>query len=219
MNLVLCDDERLFVEALAAVFRAAGHIVTECVSVDDLDSAVEAASAEVCMVDLFFGSEPGLDAIQRVTSRFPHTHVVVYTGCRDAEMLRRVRRCGVAGVLPKSLDLSAVVLAVETEARRPVSRASTGRPRIRAREVAPERLTTREREVLVALCGGAGTASLARMLSISTFTARSHVQNVLRKLGAHSRLEAVAIAVSMRLLTASELTDPLQALVGGIQGS
>ncbi len=61
-------------------------------------------------------------------------------------------------------------------------------------------LTTREREVLTALSLGASTGTIARQMAISAATTRSHVQSLLRKLGAHSRLEAVAIAVDAGLL-------------------
>ena len=122
MNLVLCDDERIFVEALAAVFRHAGHCVTECVSVDGLVEALGAGAVDACMVDLFYGAVNGADAIRDVVARFPLTPLVIYTGCQDAEILQRLRRCGVAGVLSKSLDLQAVVLAVESEAVRAPSK-------------------------------------------------------------------------------------------------
>ncbi len=63
-----------------------------------------------------------------------------------------------------------------------------------------EYLSPRERQVLSALVRGKDTAALARSLSMSTNTARSHVQNVLTKLGAHSRLAAVRVAVQMGMV-------------------
>jgi len=55
-----------------------------------------------------------------------------------------------------------------------------------------ERLTNREREILGLFAEGLGTDAIARRLSISTVTVRNHSQRVLRKLGVHSRLAAVA---------------------------
>ena len=61
-------------------------------------------------------------------------------------------------------------------------------------------LTTREREILRMLASGSSTSELADRLYISPHTARTHVRNILRKLNAHSRLEAVSRAIHERLL-------------------
>jgi DNA-binding NarL/FixJ family response regulator len=62
------------------------------------------------------------------------------------------------------------------------------------------RLTPREREVLALLAQGGDNDSIARDLVISPQTARTHIQNVLVKLGVHSRLEAAAVAIRNGLL-------------------
>ncbi len=63
-----------------------------------------------------------------------------------------------------------------------------------------ERLTPREQEILKLLAGGEGTGAIARRLFVSTATVRNHTQNILTKLGVHSRLEAVAFAFRHRLM-------------------
>lgn len=67
---------------------------------------------------------------------------------------------------------------------------------IQRRKRIPEKkdLTAREREILSLLAEGIGTEGIRRRLSISRVTVRNHVQRILRKLGAHSRLEALAFA-------------------------
>ncbi len=72
----------------------------------------------------------------------------------------------------------------DPNARIPISR-TTGRD--------PQRLTTRESEILEGLLDGENTKVLAARLGVSQATARTHVQSVLSKLGVHSRLEAVAL--------------------------
>ena len=69
-----------------------------------------------------------------------------------------------------------------------------------------EPLTSRELEVLRLLASGTSTTSAAESLGISTATLRAHVQAVLRKLGAHSRLEAVAEAARLGLVTLESWT-------------
>ena len=63
-----------------------------------------------------------------------------------------------------------------------------------------EALTRREAEILRLVAGGANTRTVAEQLHVSPSTVRNHVQNILDKLGAHSRLEAVAYATRHRLL-------------------
>jgi PAS domain S-box-containing protein len=64
----------------------------------------------------------------------------------------------------------------------------------------PAALTRREFEILRMIAGGANTRTMAKRLHVSPITVRNHVQNILRKLGVHSRLEAVAYATRHRLL-------------------
>ncbi len=61
-------------------------------------------------------------------------------------------------------------------------------------------LTPRERQVLDLLGQGESKEAIARALSVSTNTVRNHIQNILSKLGAHSRLEAVATAIREGLI-------------------
>jgi two-component system nitrate/nitrite response regulator NarL len=62
------------------------------------------------------------------------------------------------------------------------------------------RLTRREKEVLALLAGGADNDAIAQALVISPQTARTHIQNVLGKLGVHSRLEAAAFVMQNGIL-------------------
>ncbi len=72
-------------------------------------------------------------------------------------------------------------------ARPPLSRTSTG-------------LTDREREVLCLLASGASTKVIAQQLFVSTSTVRVHIENILAKLGVHSRLEAVTLCIRNDLI-------------------
>jgi DNA-binding NarL/FixJ family response regulator len=77
-------------------------------------------------------------------------------------------------------------------------------PRLRATEPQPhDSLTEREREVLTLLAEGLSNAAIADRLVVSVHTVRNHVANLSAKLGAHSKLEALAIAVREGLLPPS----------------
>jgi two-component system NarL family response regulator len=74
--------------------------------------------------------------------------------------------------------------------------------------MAPQ-LTERELQVLALLAQGEGTSSIAKRLTISNTTARNHIQNILSKLGAHNRLEAVTYAIRNRLVDPAQLPSDL----------
>jgi DNA-binding NarL/FixJ family response regulator len=74
-------------------------------------------------------------------------------------------------------------------------------PRLQRRgSAAPTDLTERENEVLVLVADGLSNAAIAKQLSVSVHTVRNHIANLSAKLGAHSKLEALSIAVREGLL-------------------
>ena len=95
-------------------------------------------------------------------------------------------------------------IAAGVEAVRPQSPGRNARRRKRLRQVDDdERLTSRERQVLGCFAQGQNTAAVALRLSISPTTVRNHAQRILAKLRVHSRLEAVAHAYAIGLLSVS----------------
>jgi two-component system, NarL family, nitrate/nitrite response regulator NarL len=136
--------------------------------------------------------------------------VLVFDGAGTDEMLLHAIESGAAGYVTGHGGLAGVVEAIYTIARGesvvPPAMLGTLLRRLieRQREAAraAERLvalTPREREVLSLLVEGHDAAGMAAVLFISPETARTHVQRVLRKLGVHSRLEAVTLVATTGL--------------------
>jgi DNA-binding NarL/FixJ family response regulator len=109
------------------------------------------------------------------------------------------------GHLTKARGLDEVVAAVRTAATGEILFAPSELQRLLVSEPVSrpldEPLTARELEVLRLLASGASTGAGAELLGISPATLRAHVQAILRKLGAHSRLEAVAEAARLGLIS------------------
>jgi DNA-binding NarL/FixJ family response regulator len=153
---------------------------------------------------------PGLDgeeAIRAMTRDVPATRVVVL--CADAceELGLRLLHAGAVGYLTKEQDLEALprVLTKVAEGEAAVPRTLAMRVLESLRRL-PDRgwrplhsqLTTREWEVVELLADGASTHDIAEQLVLSTATVYGHVKNIVRKLGATSRAEAVARAQELR---------------------
>lgn len=202
MRLVLCDDHRLFLEPLAAALAGHGHEVATATNPPDAVRAVAATDPDVCVLDVKFRRDSGLDAARTIRQRFPRTRVLMLSATAEREDVDAALDAGASGFVRKDQAVRAVLDAIEQVAggrvavdpslRAPGRGADATSPAGAAGVV--ESLTPREREVLEQLVAAHDTRQIAENLSIAESTARSHVQNLLVKLGVHSRLQAVAIA-------------------------
>jgi two-component system, NarL family, nitrate/nitrite response regulator NarL len=205
MRLLICDYHVIFAEALAHVLAARGtEVVAVTHDIDDLVDALRHESADACLLDVMFGTQNAAARLTELCAVSPGTHLVVLTGTVDSVLLTAARAAGVRGIADKRqpvaqiLELLRRVRAGEsvvlTQSLQPI-RPPVGRSRAGDAKRLAGFLTRREREVLSGLVRGDDTAKLAASMGIAATTARCHIQNVLTKLGAHSRLEAATSAV------------------------
>lgn len=212
IRVAIVDDERLFAELLRVALRDAEGIEVVGVLHDLRGALVELVPLrpDVVLADYHLPDGTGADLARALRVSLEDAAVVVLTGDPSAATLADVARSGAVGHLTKERGLSEVVGAVRSAAAGEVLFSPSELQRLLLSERADERvvepLTTRELEVLRLLALGAGTASAAGTLGISTATLRAHVQSILRKLGAHSRLEAVAEAARLGLVTLDSWT-------------
>ena len=207
MNIVLCDDHRLFTEALAVVLADCGHRVVACTSTpEEAAAAVRTEPVDLCLLDLHFadgGGGAAISAIAEIVSSCPGTRVVVLSGSSDPALLNRALMAGASGVAAKGEALESILsvldrvhrgdVVVQGSAVRILTEMAPS-PRTPVQELA-RFLTARERQVLEHLVRGQSTAELAAQMGVRYSTIRTHIQNILTKLGAHSKLEAVALAM------------------------
>jgi two-component system nitrate/nitrite response regulator NarL len=205
MRLVIHADQRVFAESLAHVLSVRGkEIVAVTREHDQLLAVLRVQQVDVCLLDLASGTESIPDRLTTLREAAPGTHLVLLSGEVDEALVAAGRAAGVRGIGDKRRTLTEVVhlldrvyageIVLPAGAADPVGSGAAGRPRNDAQRLAGF-LTPREREVLGALVRGDDTSKLARSLGIASATARCHVQNVLTKLGAHSRIEAATTAV------------------------
>lgn len=225
MKVVICDDHRLFAEALAVVLRGVGHHVVACVSSPDQAIAtVIDDEIDICLMDLHFpnldtSEGSGVDAVARIVAHSPRTRVVVVSASSDPEELSRAVHAGARGLAAKDDDIHRVVDTMERVFAGDIVLRAPGLPPgvVFPAKAAIDRnaltrfLTPREREVLERLVAGQSTAELARAMGVRYSTARTHIQNTLAKLGVHSKLEAVAFAVSNRVVAIPDNSAPAYA--------
>jgi DNA-binding NarL/FixJ family response regulator len=212
IRVVIVDDERLFAELMRVALRSAEGIEVLAV-VHDLKSAILAVNEhkpDVVIADYHLPDGTGADLARAVRGSLPDTSVLVLTADPSAVTLNDVARSGAVGHMTKGRGLTEVVDSVRSAASGEILFAPSELQRLllesaSARKIV-EPLTGRELEVLRLLASGTSTTAAAESLGISTATLRAHVQAVLRKLGAHSRLEAVAEAARLGLVTLESWT-------------
>lgn len=212
MRLVLCDDNKILCDALKVALDRRGHWVVATANTTVLGIAAVAAHKPAgCLLDLRFPDPPdGLEAAGLIRRRYPETAVLILSGFADQEVRAEAIRLGVAGFLRKDQDVGHVADALDVIAGGGEIFDSVLVPRDRLGERIPAVLgtvlTPREREVLCRMAAGQSSAQMCREMSIEVSTLRTYVKNVLTKLGAHTRLQAVAMATREHLLGLPHLT-------------
>lgn len=205
MRLLICDDHRIFVQALAHALEAHGHVVVGQLTSPGL--ALRAAISgrpDVCIMDLSFPNGSGLDAAAEIVAQVPETKVLVLSGTIDPRTAAAALRAGAHGLIAKDQPVEKIIRALarleqdELAFDPALLRASVSRAAGEERSgLLLRQLTPREREVLRRLVRAESTRDIADGMGITSSTARAYVQSILSKLGVHTRLEAVAMVTRL----------------------
>jgi DNA-binding NarL/FixJ family response regulator len=209
ITVVIADDHRSFGEALEVALDQE-HDLRVIEVVTDGAAAVESTTTQhpdVVLLDLQMPGLDGIEAARKIHEENTGTAVIILTGQPDDELaLARAIQAGARGFLPKTEAVMGLADAIR--------RAYRGEPlhtsaeveeslrRLRRRRAADgdlaqriERLTPRELQILQRMADGVPPETIAEDLGMSRHTLRTHTQNVLTKLGVHSKLDAIVAAI------------------------
>jgi DNA-binding NarL/FixJ family response regulator len=156
---------------------------------------------DVVVMDLEMAPLDGIETTRQIRSRYDDVEVVALTSFGEEERVRAALEAGASGYLLKDADVDDVAGAVravhrgELQLDPAVARLLMSSLRGISRDDASSALTRRELEVLALVGTGRANKEIAAELSISERTARTHVSNILRKLGLASRTQAALWAV------------------------
>ncbi|WP_018157883.1 MadR family response regulator transcription factor [Demetria terragena] len=208
VRIMLVDDHAIVRQGLRSVLEREHdlRIVGEASSPAEALPLVAHAQPQVVLLDLKLSTSSdseGIDLCAELTARHPGLAVLVLTTFLNQDLVLRAIRAGARGYVVKDVDTSGLVRAIRDvsgggSAFDPRSAAAMVSG-LNAPEALPE-LTSREREVLQLLAHGLSNRLIGKRLFISETTAKFHVGNILRKLGAASRAEAVYEASKLDLL-------------------
>lgn len=205
LRILLADDHALFRDGIASLLRAFQlELVGEA---SDGAEAVEQALAlrpDVILMDIQMPRLTGIAATERIKRELPDVKIVMLTMSEDEDDLLDAIRAGADGYLLKNLTGDAFIEMLRglTEGTTPVSQSMTGkllrgfsRSMRPPQPAEPPSLSEREIEVLRHVARGEISRQIAEALYISENTVNFHVRNIMEKLHARTRSEAVARAI------------------------
>ena len=207
IRVLLLEDHASFRQALALIIEREPDfsVVAQAGSLAEA-RALLPQDVDVAVVDLSLPDGEGRTVITALHRASPRTRVLVLTASLDPVQRAQAVEAGAAGVLHKAAALDEIVSAVRrlgagewlfaphelVEMLRFVSR---HRDQQHEATLLLQQLTPREREVLQALATGLDSKEIAERLYITVETERTHMVNILSKLGVHSRLQALVFAL------------------------
>lgn len=210
VRVLLVEDHAIFRELFASAFEheEGFEVVAQAGSISGASERLGELSGgvDVAVVDLGLPDGEGTDVIGELRSRNPHAVALVLTANLDLDSRARAVSAGAAGVLHKSASIEEVmdtvrrlsegeVLLSQNEVVELLRHADRERTLARDVRISFASLAPRERDALDALAEGMNDKEIACLLNVSVGTARGYVAGMLRKLGAHSRLQALVLDV------------------------
>ncbi|MGD2158452.1 MAG: response regulator transcription factor [Anaerolineales bacterium] len=206
IRILIVDDHSVVRQGLRMFLGLdpAFEIVGEAANGQEAVELVEEQQPDVVLMDLLMPVMNGIEATKIIRNEHPHTEVIALTSVlEDASVVNAVR-AGAIGYLLKDTQADELIIAIKAAAAGQVQLSPKAAERL-MREIRapdnPEKLTSRETEVLRLLAEGKANKEIAVELHISETTVKTHVSNILMRLGVNSRTQAALYAARIGLVS------------------
>jgi DNA-binding NarL/FixJ family response regulator len=202
IEVIVVDDHLGVRRGVELLLREAGvRVAGVAAELNEARALLARRRYDVVLMDIHLGSENSLGLVEELMARDPHAAVVFYTGYTGPDAgLGDAVRVGARGFVLKSSPAPRLIAALRCVAgggtfidEDLAAHLSAGTDPSRL-----ERLSPREREILDLLADGMTGQGIASSLFLSPETVRTHVRNATTKLGAKTRVQAVALVVAAR---------------------
>jgi two-component system, NarL family, response regulator LiaR len=210
IRILIVDDHKVVRKGLR-MFLAVDpelEVVGEAGNGLEAQRLVQELEPDVVLMDLLMPVMDGITATEAIRRKMPSVEVIALTSVLEDSAVFGAMRAGAIGYLLKDIDAQELCRAIKQAAAGQVSLSPSAAERL-LREVPapkdPQPLTRRETEVLQQLAMGKSNLEIADALVIADKTVRTHVSNVLGKLGVSSRTQAALYALRSGLVTLDRL--------------
>ena len=206
IRVMLVDDHPMVRRGLAAFLKV----------FDDLQLAGEAESGaaaiqlcsevlpDVVLMDMVMPDMDGAATTRLIRQRFPQVQVIALTSFKEGDLVKNALEAGAIGYLLKDVSADELAGAIRAaHAGRATLSPEAAQALVETANQPADRglnLTEREREVLTLMVEGLNNTQIAGRLTVSSSTIKSHVSNILSKLGVTSRTEAVTLALRSHII-------------------
>jgi NarL family two-component system response regulator LiaR len=206
ISIALVDDHRVVSRSLKAYLESFPDlkVVGIASSGEELLGRLDEWKPRVVVQDLLMpGGMNGVEVTRRIVERAPDSRVIALTASTDEARMMGVLRAGATGYLRKDAEPETLLAAVRAVAAgRTYIDPSVGRQLL---TTSPDDLTPRERDVLRELALGLSNREIASALGIGDETVKTHVGNLLGKLGVENRAQAIVQALKRGLVSLDDL--------------
>lgn len=214
IRVVVVDDQPVFTQLMSLQLDREEDIQvvgTAFTGDDGLRLALETPH-DVLLVDYHMPGLTGLEVIKGLKEEGVNTTVVVLTADTDEAIMAEAIAAGAAGYITKQQALNEVVQAVRTASEgepvvpafmipRILSHFHKQQQREQQAEILREKLSAREIQILEQLARGASNEEISETFVLSPNTVRTHIQNILKKMNVHSKLQATTLALQLGIIT------------------
>jgi len=212
-RLLLVEDHASFRQTLALVFdqQPDFEVVAQAGTLGEARRVMRGREADLGIIDLGLPDGEGAELIEELHEANPDFAALVLTASLDRAEHARAIEAGAAGVVHKAADVDEILettrrlaagetLISQEELLEMLLIAGQSREEEREARASIEQITRREMQVLQSLAEGLTNREIAERLHMSVDTERTHMMNILSKLGVHSRLQALLFAARHGLI-------------------
>jgi DNA-binding NarL/FixJ family response regulator len=215
LRILIADDHNLVRRGLKALIesRPGWQVCGEAHTGREAAAKAEQMKPDVVILDISMPGLNGVEAARRIRKSSPNTEILILSVHYSDQLIRDILEAGARGYVMKSDSDRDLIVAVQAMAdHKPffTSKATElmltnfcqSGPQPQLKDLAADRLTTREREIVQLLSEGRSSKEVATVLGISVKTADTHRANIMRKLNLHSVSELVLYAVRNQIIQA-----------------
>ena len=215
LRILIADDHNLLRRGLKALIesRAGWQVCGEAHTGREAAAKAEQMKPDVAILDISMPGMNGVEAARRIRKSSPNTEILILSVHYSDQLIRDILEAGARGYVMKSDSDPDLLVAVQAMAdHKPffTSKATElmltnfcqSGPQPQIKDLAPDRLTSREREIVQLLSEGRSSKEVAAVLEISVKTVDTHRANIMRKLNLHSVSELVLYAVRNQIIQA-----------------
>jgi NarL family two-component system response regulator LiaR len=203
---MVVDDHPMVQDGLQTFISLSAGLehVGQAQSGEDAIASCAALKPDVILMDLVMPGMGGIEAIKVLRQRYSTVQIVVLTSFAEPDLVEQALKAGAIGYVLKNVRAAALADAIRAayDRRRVLAPEATEAlvQAMQRDDLAQVELSERELAVLGLVADGLTNAEIAGRLWIAESTARFHVSNILSKLGAHNRAEAVRLAIERKLI-------------------